>query len=90
MTVRQSRYTKEEHARRGIEMYERQIRRVVETGNQGKIVALDVDTGDYELAEETVAATDRLLARRPDAQIWLVRIGHQGVHRFGRAIPRST
>jgi hypothetical protein len=24
-----------------------------------------------------------LLERNPDAQIWRVRIGHKGVHRFG-------
>jgi hypothetical protein len=25
-----------------------------------------------------------LLTRYPDAQIWCIRIGHRGVHRFGR------
>jgi hypothetical protein len=30
-----------------------------------------------------LAAADRLLARDSDAQIWFVRIGHRGVHRFG-------
>jgi hypothetical protein len=42
-----------------------------------------VDTGDFELAEDTLTAADRLLTRRPDAQIWFVHIGHPGVHRFG-------
>jgi hypothetical protein len=36
-----------------------------------------------ELAEDTLTAAERLLARCPDAQIWFVRIGHRGVHRFG-------
>jgi hypothetical protein len=86
MNIRQPRYTKEEHARRGTEMYERRVRPQVEAGNTGRIVAIDVDSGEYELADDTLAATDRLLARRPDAQIWLVRIGHAGVHRFGHRI----
>jgi hypothetical protein len=30
-----------------------------------------------------MTASDRLLDRCPDAQIWCVRIGHRGVHRFG-------
>jgi hypothetical protein len=83
MTGRQPRYSKEEHARRGIELYEPQVRARVEAGNRGKIVGIDIDTGDFELAEDTLTAADRLLARRPDAQIWFVRIGQPGVHHFG-------
>jgi hypothetical protein len=45
MTVRKPRYTKEEHARRGTTIYEEQVRPVVEAGNLGKIVAIDVDGG---------------------------------------------
>ncbi|MGI8978367.1 MAG: hypothetical protein ACR2FY_03990 [Pirellulaceae bacterium] len=82
MTVRQPRYTKEEHARLGAEVYER-IRSQVESANQGRIVAIDVETGEFEVADQTLEAAERLLARCPDAQIWFVRIGHQGVHRFG-------
>ena len=83
MTVRQPKYSKEEHARRGNAIYEEQVRPLVEAGNKGKIVAIDIDTGAFELAEDTVSAADRLLLRHPDAQIWFVRIGHRGVHRFG-------
>ena len=83
MTVRQPRYSKEEHARRGTELYEQQIRPQVEAGNHGRIVAIDVDSGAFEVAEDTLSAADRLLARYPDAQIWFERIGHRGVHRFG-------
>jgi hypothetical protein len=43
MTVRQPRYSKEEFAQRGDEIYESQIRSQVEAGNQGKIVAIDLD-----------------------------------------------
>jgi hypothetical protein len=39
MTVRQPRYSKEEFARRGDEIYESQVRSQVEEGNHGKIVA---------------------------------------------------
>ena len=37
MTVRQPRYSKEEHARRGTEIYDRQVRPQVEAGNQGRV-----------------------------------------------------
>ncbi len=83
MSVRQPKYSKEEHARRGTAIYETQVRPRVEAGNHGKIVAIDIETGEFELAEDPLTASDRLLARYPDAQTWLVRIGHRGVHRFG-------
>ena len=83
MTVRQPRSSKEEFARRGNESYERQIRPQVEAGNTGKIVAIDIETGAYEVAEDLLTASDRLWARSPDAQPWFVRIGYRAVHRFG-------
>jgi len=83
MTKRQPRYGKDEHARRGTALYEQQVRPLVEADNHGRVVAIDVDTGQFEMAENTLTASERLLARLPDAQIWCVRIGHPAVHRFG-------
>ena len=79
MTVGELRYGKEEFARRGNEIYETQVRPQVEEGNYGKIVAIDIETGAFELAKDTMTASDKLLERYPDAQIWRVRIGHKGV-----------
>jgi hypothetical protein len=83
MTVNQLRYSKEEFARRGNEIYQSQVRHQVEEGNHGKIVAIDIETGAFEVAKDSLTASDQLLARLTDAQIWRVRIGHKGVHRFG-------
>lgn len=83
MLVRHPRYSMEEFAQRGQTLYDRDIRPLVETGNKGKIVAIDIETGEYELAEDTLTAADRLYARVPDAHIWRIRIGHRAVHRIG-------
>lgn len=83
MIIRQRRYSKEELARRGKEIYESQIRQQVEASNLGKIIAIDIDTGAYEIADDTLIASSRLLEQYPDAQTWFIRIGHRGVHRFG-------
>ncbi len=83
MTVGELKYSKEEFARRGNEIYETHVRPQVEEGNHGKIVAIDIETGAFELAKDTMTASDKLLERYPDAQIWRIRIGHKGVHRFG-------
>jgi hypothetical protein len=44
MSARQPRYSKEEFARRGDEIYELQVRPRVEADHQGKIVAIDLET----------------------------------------------
>src|SRR5262249_7724480 len=91
MSARQPRYSKEEHARRGTAIYEQQVRPQVEAGNEGKVVAIDVDSGAFAVAADTLTASQALLARHPNAQVWCVRIGHRAVHRFGpRAqVPRA-
>jgi hypothetical protein len=83
MIFRQPRYSKEEFARRGNEIYESQVRSQVEEGNYGKIVAIDIETGAFEVANTPMEAVDRLYERDPDAQPWVIRIGHRAVFRFG-------
>ncbi|MFM6060285.1 MAG: hypothetical protein ACKPBT_19555 [Microcystis aeruginosa] len=87
MTVRQPRYSKEEFARRGHEVYESQVRSQIEEGNHGKIVAIDIETGAFEVADDSLTAAKQLLIRFPDAQIFGIRIGHHAVHRFGFRSP---
>jgi hypothetical protein len=83
MAVRQPRYSKEEFARRGDEIYEIQVRQQIEEGNHGRIVAIDIETGAFEIADDLVTAAKHLSARVPDAQTWFVRVGHLAVDHFG-------
>jgi len=83
MSTPQPRYNKEEFARRGDEIYERDIRPHLITNDEGKFAVIDIETGAYELDANELAASDRLLARHPDAQMWLIRIGSRYVRRFG-------
>jgi len=79
----QPRYSKEEFARRGDEIYERAIRPQVEAGNGGKSGAIDIETGAYQIDMDEIAASDRLLACNPDAQVWLRWFGSRFLRRFG-------
>ena len=81
------RYSKEEFARRGDEIYDRKIGPRFEKTSRGKFVAIDIETAEFEVDADEMAATDRLLARIPDAQIWFRRIGSKFAYRFG---PRSA
>jgi hypothetical protein len=78
------RYSGDEIRRRGKEIYEQTLRLQVETEpNIGKIIAIDIETGDYEIDEDLIASTDRLLARRPGAPLWGERIGYDAVFALG-------
>jgi 3-methyladenine DNA glycosylase/8-oxoguanine DNA glycosylase len=83
MTVRRPRYSKEEFARRGEAIYESQIRSQVEADNDRRIVAIDIETGAFEVDDEPRIAVERLYDRYPDAQPWMRRIGKDSaVHRM--------
>jgi hypothetical protein len=84
----QPHYSKEEFARRGDAIYENDLRSVLEAENEGKFVAIDIETGNYEVDSNELAASDRLLTRVPNAQIWLRRIGSRYARHFG-SHPRS-
>lgn len=76
-------YSKEEFARRGDAIYERDIRPRLAADDDGKFVAIDIETGDYEIDRDDFEATERLVARRPEAQMWLVRAGHRAAYSMG-------
>lgn len=91
MTRRQPRYDMDEFARRGDELYQRQVRPLVESEHRGRIVAIDIESGAFELADDVLTASNRLFARYPDAQPWSVRIGSPAVYRMGaRATAESA
>jgi hypothetical protein len=75
-------YNKEEFAQRGDSIYDTQIHPLVHPEDNGKYVLIDIDSGEYEMDTDEIAASDRLLARRPNAQVWLVRVGSRFARRF--------
>jgi hypothetical protein len=84
------RYSKEEFARRGDAIYESDIRPHLQTEDDGKFAAIDIESGLYEIDADELKAGDRLCVRIPEAQIWMVRIGSRYVHRFGGRERRSS
>jgi hypothetical protein len=83
------RYSKEEFARRGDEFYERHVLPNVRSEDRGKFVVIDIETGAYEVDTDELMASDRMLARNPDAQLWLRRIGFAHARRFGSHRPQD-
>jgi hypothetical protein len=83
MAENKPRYSKEEFARRGDAIYERDIQPHLKKTQNGHFVVIDIETGAYEVDANELAASDRLLARVPGAQIWLRRVGSRYARRFG-------
>jgi len=80
---RQLRYSLEEIARRGDEIYERDVLPRLNPADEGRYALIDIETSDYEIDGDEIAASDRLLARHPDAQVWMIQIGSRYARRFG-------
>lgn len=85
MPVRERRYPKEEMARRGQEIYLRDIKPTLKPEDDGKYVAIDIETGMYEIDADDKAVTNRLFARREEAQPWTLRVGYVATGRLGGA-----
>jgi hypothetical protein len=75
-------YITEEIARRGREVYEREVRHEAEPAHRGRFLVLDVGSGDYEISDD-LDASERLLERRPDALLYGLRIGERAAYRIG-------
>jgi hypothetical protein len=83
------RYPKEEIARRGGEIYERDIEPHLNAKDKGKFVAIDIETGEFEIDADQAAASHRLRERIPQSQTWLLRVGSSYVHRFGSQLRQA-
>ncbi len=75
---------RDEIARLGDEIYERDIRRQVEADRHGEIVSIDVDSGSWAIGNDLLAAAGQLRARRPEAiNVWSLRVGQRAIYKFG-------
>lgn len=88
-------YSPDEIIQRGEDRYQREIRDSVEgeAQNLGKILALDVDSGEYAIADDSLTAFEGLKSRKPEASIYIVRVGYPTAVKIGvgrRAAPRPN
>ena len=75
----------------GQELYRTKIGPVVETDeNIGKFISIDVETGDYEISNEILEPSSRILKRRPDAILYGARIGYDATFAVGGGVIHRT
>jgi hypothetical protein len=83
MPATESSRSPEELARLGAEVFDRRVRPLLRPEDDGKFVAVDVVSGEYEINADDYAAVTRLRARIPGADIWLARAGFPATCRIG-------
>ncbi len=85
------RFSGDEISRRGEALYQQSLRAKVETeANIGKIISIDIETGDYEIDADVLAPARRLLAKNADAAIYGKRIGYNAVFAVGGSLVRTA
>ncbi len=81
--------SREEVARRAKQLYESSIRQQVEVEeNIGKMVIIDIETGDYEVDETGLKASRKLSKKHPNARLFGIRIGYNVAVSFGGVMER--
>jgi hypothetical protein len=85
--VRKPHLSKEQTAQLGREIYDRDIRDRIEIAeNIGKIVSINVETGEYEIGDDLVETSLKSQAKYPNAPLWAERIGFDAVYAIGGTI----
>ena len=81
--------SREEVARRAKKLYESSIRQRVEVEqNIGKMVIIDIETGDYEIDKTGLQASRNLSKKHPNARLFGIRIGYNVAVSFGGVMER--
>ena len=65
----------------GRAMYD-EMREEMEANQWGRMVVIDVLSGDYEIADDDATALFRLIERRPDALTWGELVGYPAPYRI--------
>lgn len=77
------RYSSNEIAERGQALYEREIQSALAASDRGKFLVLDIETGQYEIDADGLAAVKRARAKRPDGAFYVLRVGQSAAYRLG-------
>ncbi|MCA2653805.1 MAG: hypothetical protein IM473_08540 [Microcystis sp. M015S2] len=79
--------SREEVAQRAEKLYESRIRQEVEVEeNIGKMVIIDIETGDYKVDENGLHAADLLSEKHPQARLFGIKIGYNVAAAFGGGV----
>jgi hypothetical protein len=76
-----TRITTDEQARLGTTIYAEKVLPLLKPEDDGKFVAIDVHSGDYEVDEDDVEVLRKLRMRRPNGLFWLECAGQRTAYK---------
>ncbi len=71
---------------RGTALYEQGIRNAIESGNIGRFVAIDIDSGAYEVGDDQYATVRHMHSRLPGAVLCVLKIGYPAAAVIGGSL----
>lgn len=77
------RFADAETAQRGEEIYASRLRTLLEKEHTDPVMITDVESGDYEIGHDSLAANKRALAKHPGAALRGIRVGFPYVESIG-------
>ncbi|NQE32742.1 hypothetical protein E5S67_00458 [Microcoleus sp. IPMA8] len=81
----------EEVARRAEKLYDEQIRQEVEREeNIGKMVIIDIETGDYAVDKMGLESARQLRKKNPNGRLFGIRIGYKVAAAIGGVMERVS
>ena len=76
--------SEKEIVQRGRALYEQKILADIdELTDKGNMLVINVETGEYEMDADDVAAAKQAKARFGDAPLFTMRVGHSAAYRLG-------
>ena len=82
LTMQPLKAEQEEICHRGETIYRHELQQILDNDeNSGKVLVIDIDTKDFEMDQDQVAASRRLRERRPDARRYVLRIGYPSLYK---------
>lgn len=91
MTIAQETLTIGERlGERGRDLYEQLRARVETPENIGKVIVMDVESGDYETDDLGIDSSFRLKERHPGAALYALRIGYEALASLDGELERTA
>ena len=83
-------YTADEIVARGQEIYDSQLKSKLEPLNIGRFLVIDIETGEYEIDDDDIAASRRAMKKNPNGARFGMRIGYSTSGTLGNALASSA
>jgi hypothetical protein len=80
-------FDKQAFAREGKRIYQQKYAKKLESTERGRIIAIEIESGDCFMGDSTVEAILKAKEKYPDRIFYLMRVGYDAVHSSKGFVP---